>query len=185
MAVLPARQARVRPAVPAADRQARPSVAAARKARVPQEAELRVVRRLVARRLEQPAGWDAAAAEQEALRVPQALAAQPLAAEAARAELGAAAGPQRGAVSVAAAEPGVAAVVPRRAAERALVEVPLPGVAAVPVAEELPRAARGVQVGRPSGAAWAAALCLQAARLAPSPPAQSAHAREDLRIARR
>jgi hypothetical protein len=63
---------------------------------------------------------------------------------------------------------------------------PLLGAQAGRGAEEAPR--RGARDEAPaaplSAAAWAAALCLQGAQLAPSPRAQSAHAKGRLRIAR-
>jgi hypothetical protein len=190
----PAQPEAARPVVRAGfrrDLEARPSVAAARKVLVPQPAA--VAQRLAqAERLAPPAPQAGeAAAVPQAQEVLVASAVQPTAVPGEAVALGVAAGLQPAAEPagealrpVVAAAPGVVAEVQRQAAGPAAAEAArLRGAEARDV-EVPPRVARGgAQPARPSAAAWAALLCLQAARPAPLPRARSAHARKGLRIA--
>jgi hypothetical protein len=190
------------PARPSAvARQARAQQLAVPRRAVPRRAE--PLRRQVGLRPAEPAVQAGVAAQQQ--EVQPASAAQP---QAARAELAvlAAAALQPAAVSVAVVrrpEEGVAvldvveAALPQAAVRAAVVagrlrEGAAPDVEAGPlraaaVRDEggLLREAQGAPAGRPSAAAWAGAPLTRfpGDRLAPSPWARSAHARESLRIA--
>jgi hypothetical protein len=175
-----------------AQRLAHPSAAAARTVRALQVAMqpvagLQPAEPRAALRLEEPAVRAAAAAEVP--RVPQASAVQPRAARVAQAVRDAVAVPQRGAAPVAEVRPPeeeavpdvVAAALPQAAVRAAGVAVRLRGAEQDAAAQQQAAArdeARGVLL---LAAVWAAPLCLQEARLAPSARARSARARESLR----